>query len=909
MRIRITLLAAVAAAPVLFAQTARHPVPGHMRPGVIAANDRGRIAAARSLRHVTLTLERSSAQEADLQALLARQQDPSSPDFHKWLTPEQFADRFGLPQSNIDQITSWLRSQNLTVDSVDRGRTAIAFSGNVRNVEQALQVEIHNYEINGEAHFSNTAEPSVPAALGNFVASVRGLDDFRMKPRSIRRPITLQPNYTSVTTGAHYLAPDDIAKIYDVQLLYNSGITGKGQKIAVVGQTQINVSDIQQFRTYFNLPQNDPTMLLVQGSTDPGISNDDLAEADLDVEWSGATARDAEIVYVYAYNVEDALNYVIDHQIAPVVSMSYGLCEQLSSSPALESLRKLAETASSYGISWIAASGDSGANDCYGQSHAPSGLSVDAPASVPLVTGVGGTTLTEGSGNYWSRANSGNHASALSYIPESVWNDDVNDGTGGGASIHFTMPSWQTGFGVPNDCMRDVPDVAMPASPKHDGYMVYTGGVLSVYGGTSVGAPVVAGVTGLLNQYVLANGYQSASGQGSLNSRLYSLAATAPGAFHDVTVGNNITAACPQSTCAKVGFTAGPGYDQTTGLGTLDVFNLITAWPSTGAVVKQAVSVELTPGLSSLSSNDSTTLTATLTGSNGVAPTGSVSFYASGALLKTEPLTASGSTASALVTISASDLSAADDGSVVVSAVYVGDGVYGGVSTSATLSVAVANAMALNAITSAASFQKQYAPGMIISLFGANFAASTPDAPPAPLPTQLGGTIVTINGIASPLYYVSPTQINVQVPWEIAKNTTAVIKVTSNGRSVTDRFQVNRNAPEIFGDVNNLMVPYQTTGRGDTAFLFVTGDGLFSAPAVVTGAVPPTGMLTALPTSAKVTVGGVPASVFFVGEPSWSVGVSQINFTIPATAPLGIQPVVVTIGGVSSSPVYITVSP
>jgi uncharacterized protein (TIGR03437 family) len=902
MRIRTTLLAAVAAAPVLFAQTARHPLPGHMRPGVVAANDRGRLAASRSLRHVTLTLERSPAQEAELQALLARQQDPSSPDFHKWLTPEQFADRFGVPQSDIDQITSWLRSQNLTVDSVNRGRTAIAFSGNVRNVERALHVEIHNYEINGEAHFSNNAEPSVPAAIGRFVLSVRGLDDFRMKPRSVRRPAALQPNYTSITTGAHYLAPDDIAKIYDIQPLYDSGITGKGQKIAVVGQTRIDVSDIRQFRTYFNLPPNDPTMLLMPGSIDPGVSNADLAEADLDVEWSGAVARDAEIVYVYANDVRDALSYAIDQSIAPVISMSYGLCEQLSFG-GLRELNSSAEEAESKGISWIAASGDNGANDCYGQSHAPAGLSVDAPASVPLVTGVGGTTLTEGSGNYWSSANSGNHASALSYIPESVWNDDATDGSGGGASIYFAKPSWQTGIGVPDDGKRDVPDISMPASPNHDGYMVYTGGILSVYGGTSVGAPVIAGTAGLLNQYVVANGYQSAPGQGSLNSRLYSLAASAPGAFHDVTLGDNITPACPQAACDKVGFTAGPGYDQATGLGTLDIFNLVTAWPPPPAAQKQDVSVQITPTLTNLSSDDSTTLQVTVTSLNGGTPSGTVFLLASGNLIDQADLIAS----SATFTVPASKLSPGDNGEVVIAAVYNGDVVYTWKPAFTTVQVSNAGAMALNAITSAASFQNQYAPGMIISLFGANFASSTPEPPPAPLPTQLAGTAVTINGIPSPLYYVSPTQINVQVPWEIPRNTTAIIKVTSNGKSVTDRFQVSKNAPEIFGDTNNRMVPYQSTRRGDAAFLFVTGDGLFSAPAVVTGAVPPAGTLTALPSSAKVTIGGVPASVFFVGEPSWSVGVSQINFTIPANAPLGNQPVVVTIGGVSSSPVYITV--
>ncbi|HVY94716.1 MAG TPA: protease pro-enzyme activation domain-containing protein [Bryobacteraceae bacterium] len=910
MRIRTTLLAAVAAAPVLFAQTARHSLPGQLRPGVTAANDRGRTSATRSLRHVTLNLRRSGAQEAELQALLARQQDPSSPDFHNWLTPEQFAGRFGLPQADIDRITSWLKSQNLTIDSVDRGRTALSFSGSVRNVEQALQVEIHDYVINGVAHFSNSAEPSVPSSLGSFIASVRGLDDFRMKPRAVRGPSVPQPRYTSTTTGAHYLGPDDLAKIFDISPLYNSGITGKGQKIVVVGQTQINLSDIEQFRTYFNLPQNDPTILLVPKTTDPGVSADDLAEADLDVEWSGAVARDANIIYVYSEYVTDALDYAVSEQLAPVISMSYGLCEQASNQNA-NYLNMLAEKAAVLGISWIAASGDNAANDCYGETApgVPSAPSVDVPASTPMVTGVGGTTLTEGSGSYWNSTNNGNHASALSYIPENAWNDSIlngsPDGSGGGASKLFQKPSWQTGPGVPDDGKRDVPDIAMPASPNHDPYMVYTGGVLSAFGGTSVGAPVVAGITGLLNQYLAAN---AAPNAGPLNPTLYSLAQTAPGAFHDITVGDNITVACPQSTCGTVGFTAAPGYDQTTGLGSLDVFNFVTAWPATLTVSKKSTSVALSPSLSSLSSLDTTTLTATVSGSNGVAPTGNVSFYASGTLLRSKPLAGSDSTASAVITVSAADLGTGDNGSVVVSAVYNGDGVYGTGAGFVTVTVPTSDAMALTSVTSAASFQKQYAPGMIVALFGSNFASGIPAPPPAPLPTQLGGTTVTINGIASPLYYVSPTQINVQIPWEIPKNSTAVIKVASGARSATTQVFVNKNAPEIFGDTNNLMVPYQTTRPGDPAFLFVTGDGLFSAPSVVTGAVPPSGTVTVLPTSAKVTVGGVAASVLFIGEPSWSVGVSQINFTIPANAPLGKQPVIVTIGGVSSSPVYITVS-
>jgi uncharacterized protein (TIGR03437 family) len=909
----MTLLAAIAAAPVLFAQTARHPLPGHMRPGVIAANDRGRISAARSLRHVTLNLRRSAAQQADLDALLARQQDPGSPDFHRWLTPEQFAERFGLSQAVIDRIASWLRSQNLTVDSVGRGRTSIAFSGSARDVERALQVEIHDYVIGGEAHFSNAAEPSVPPALGKWIASVRGLDDFRMKPRAVRAPSVPRPRYTSVSTGAHYLAPDDIAKIYDILPLYHSGITGKGQKIAVVGQTKINLSDIRQFRTYFNLSPNDPTMLLVPATIEPGISNDDLAEANLDVEWTGAVARDANIIYVYSPDVVTSLHYAIDANIAPVISMSYGLCEQLSYGT-LEALNNYAEQASVQGISWITASGDNGANDCYGQSaRPPKGLSVDAPASVPLVTGVGGTTLTEGSGHYWNSANNANHASALSYIPESVWNDSASygapDGSGGGASTYFQKPVWQTGAGVPDDGKRDVPDVSMPASPDHDPYMVYSEGLLQAFGGTSVGAPVVAGITALLNQYVMANGYQKTAGLGSLNPQLYALAAAAPAAFHDVIMGDNIVAACPQSTCENVGFTAGPGYDQATGLGTLNAFNLVTAWPPAGMVTtKKDVSIAISPSLTSLSSADETTLDVTVTSVDGGPLSGTIYFLASQNLIGQSDLTGSGATRTAKFTVAAADLGTGDNGEVVIAAVYGGDAAYTWKPGFTTLQVSTANAITLNGIASAASYQHQYAPGMIVALFGENLAAATTDQAPAPLPTQLGGASVTINGIESPLYYVSPTQINVQIPWEIPKASTAIVKVTANGKSATSQIFVDSHAPEIFGDTNNLMVPYQTTRRSDPAFLFVTGDGLFSVPLVVTGSVPPSGTLTAIPNSARVTVGGIPAHVMFIGEPSWSIGVSQINFTIPADAPLGKQPVVVTIAGASSSPVYITVT-
>ena len=239
----------------------------------------------------------------------------------------------------------------------------------------------------------------------------------------------------------------------------------------VVGQTQLNLSDIQQFRTYFNLPANDPQVMLVPNTKDPGVVRGDLAEADLDVEWSGAVARNAAILYVYSDDVMDAVQYAIDQNLAPVLSMSYGLCEALTSNADATTMQSWARQANAQGMTWFAASGDSGGADCYDGSARTRtmGLAVDLPAAMPEVTGVGGTQLAESTGTYWNTSGDSNHASALSYIPESAWNDSALAGspsaTGGGASTFFAKPLWQTGAGVPGDNARDVPDVALPGLP------------------------------------------------------------------------------------------------------------------------------------------------------------------------------------------------------------------------------------------------------------------------------------------------------------------------------------------------------------------------------------------------------------------------------------------------------------
>ena len=572
----------------------------HVSPRIQAGPDQGPVDSSLPLQNVTLVLKPSASQQADLDQLLAQQRDPSSPNYHRWLTPEEYAERFGVSQDDIDKITAWVKQRGLQVQWVARARNAIAVSGTAAKVGAAFRTEIHRYLVDGEVRFANATNPTVPAAFQNVVSAIHGLHDFRMKPKYHK---TLEPRYTAAG-GFHQLVPDDVATIYDITPLYNNGIDGTGQKIVVAGQTQIQLSDIQTYRSTFGLPANDPQTILVPGRQDPGISRDDLREADLDLELSGAVARKATIVYVYSYNVMDSVQYAIDQNLAPVVSVSYGYCElQTSQSDAL-TMNTWANQANLQGITWFAASGDSGAADCAGGSDTATNnnLSVDLPAGIPGVTGVGGTEFSEGADSYWSSTNTASRASALSYIPETAWNDSTYDGrpaaSGGGRSAIFEKPSWQTGAGVPNDGSRDVPDVSLSGSADHDGYRIISGGQTQIIGGTSAGAPQLAGIAALLNQYLVNNGFQSSAGLGNMNPSLYALASVT-GVFHDITTGNNSVVPCAGTQgCISpaIGYNAGVGYDLATGLGTLDVFNLVTAWHNTGYVSKGSVTMSLTAG-------------------------------------------------------------------------------------------------------------------------------------------------------------------------------------------------------------------------------------------------------------------------------------------------------------------------
>jgi subtilase family serine protease len=623
--------------------------------------DQGRVEGSMKIDHAAIVFKLSSAQQADLDKLLAEQQDPRSANYRKWLTPEQYAARFGMSDADLAKVSAWLTSQGLTVSRFSRGRTQVFFSGTAAQVESALRTQFNRYLVNGEIHFANATEISVPAALSGTVLSFRGLDDFRPRPRVH----VAQPRFTSHVTGNHFVAPGDFATIYNVQPLYDAGLDGTGVKIAVVGQSLIaannSTTDLDAFRAAAVLPKKDPTFVQVGGGTPKILSSGDQVESILDLEWSGAVAKNADIIFVFASpngGAFDAITFAIDNNLAPVISSSYGICEAQFGS-GLAAFRASVQQGNVQGQTLIGPAGDSGAADCESQTAttATHGLAVDVPAAIPEVTGVGGSEFTgdaagavtgtapntnAGPTGFWSGTTGATDtiSSALSYIPEMAWNDTTAgsrfSATGGGVSTTFTKPSFQTSL-TPHDGQRDVPDIALNASPNHDPTMICAqgscvngfrdaSGSLNVVGGTSVGAPTFAAIVAILNQAT-----QSPIGLGNINPTLYTLAASTPSAFHDITTGNNMVtctsgtpttgpavARCPTTAPFVIGFSAGTGYDLVTGLGSIDANVLVTSWP--GFVVTPGFSVGETPATVA-SPGQSGTSTITVTATNGFSGT------------------------------------------------------------------------------------------------------------------------------------------------------------------------------------------------------------------------------------------------------------------------------------------------
>lgn len=555
----------------------------NVHPSARAESDMGATATAQPMERMILSLKVPPDKKAALDQLLSEQQDPSSANFHKWLSPDEFGKEFGPKPEDIAVATSWLKSHGFTVENTGKGGTWINFSGSVAQVNRAFHTEIHDYLLNGEVRHANSTNPSIPRGLADVVNGPVSLHNFpRRQMNTGFRALASGGHLPDYTSGSnHYLSPIDFAAIYNLSPLYAAGIDGTGQTIAIVGRTHPASSDWSTFRSTMGLPANAPQVIV--NGTDPGdLGSGEDGEADLDVEWSGAVAKNAAIKFVVSAStsstdgVDLSAQYIVNNNLAPVMSTSFGQCESAMGAAENSFYNNLWSQAAAQGISAFVSSGDSGAAGCSaGSATVGSGAAVSGLASTPYNTAVGGTKFNDASGSFWNTSNGSAYNSAIGYIPEIAWNEsgDVSGGSGlwassGGVSSVYAKPSWQAAPGVPADGKRDVPDVALTAA-SHDGYLVETQGALQVVGGTSAASPSFAGIMAMVVQ-------KTGQRQGNANIRLYQLASaqyssSGPAIFHDTTSGNN-------SVPGVTGYSCGSGYDMVTGLGSVDANALVTNW-------------------------------------------------------------------------------------------------------------------------------------------------------------------------------------------------------------------------------------------------------------------------------------------------------------------------------------------
>jgi subtilase family serine protease len=661
----------------------RVPLTGHHPAWANAQNDVGAVPADLPIERLTIVLARSPQVEQAYTQFLKDQQDPASPDYHHWLTPVEIGKRFGVSSHDIHAVTVWLQSQNLHVDSISNSRERIVFSGPASSIASAFGAEMHYFTVGTEKRISITAEPQIPAALGQVIKSISGLYTVKLYPQ--HKSKTVQSSHASnrgtsafpdatFCSGAvcsNIIFPADFAMIYNLNGVIG-GINGAGQTIAIVGRSRVCTADITNFAIQAAVTANIPDAIVPPLGVDPGAAacsgsaTQDQSEATLDVTRSGSVAQGATLDLVVSGDtatqdgIQIAATYVVDTNPIPahIMSISFGGCEQQAGQGGVQIWDSLFKQAAGEGISVFVSSGDSAAAGCDQSFTTPPAsqiLSPNAICSSSYATCVGGTEFADSANptQYWSSTNGNGFESALGYIPEGAWNEPLNAqsapqvaGTGGGISAFIATPSYQTGTGVPNArAGRYTPDVAFSAS-EHDGYFgcLAAGGgscvvvnhsfSFEVFAGTSAAAPDMAGIAALLNQ-------KEGIAQGLLNPNLYILAAApSNGVFHDVTVATSGVANCAVTTPSMCnnstpgptsltgglsGYLVTAGYDEATGLGSINVANLLTNWVST--TVPTTTTLAMSPA-SPVNAGTNVTLTATVkpSSTSTKTPTGTVTF-------------------------------------------------------------------------------------------------------------------------------------------------------------------------------------------------------------------------------------------------------------------------------------------
>jgi len=748
----------------------RTTIPNSTYPAVKLARDLGPVSASHAMNGMILVLKPSPEEQVSLNKLLDGQQNKNSANYHKWLSPEEFAQRFGPSDEDTAKVTAWLQQQGFQVTSVGRGRQWVQFSGTASQVDNAFRTSIDKFQYNGEQHIGNTNNISLPSALAPVVAGVLSLHDFRKQPTSLK-PVTVKrnddgklmpvnPTWTTRDSNLnpyYYLAPTDVQKIYDASSLLKGGVDGTGVSIAIAGRSDIYLSDIQSFRQIFGLKRNDPNFIV--NGTDPGYIYGDIGESTLDVEWASALAPGATINFVTSASTDttDGIDlssaYIVDNALSPIMSLSYSLCEPLMGPAGNQFYNSLWAQAAAEGITVFVSTGDQGAAECDGdlqragvdpQGPAQYGPTINGLSSTPYNVAVGGTQYNEGGnyGQYWSPNNDSTLGSVLGYIPEGAWSESCDPtlpitatncayqdpnwlsyslvGGGGGPSNcsqstvdaqgnvtcigGYPKPSWQSGLGVPNDGVRDTPDLSLNASADDDGYLLclqsgcqtttLNGETVltnaSIVGGTSVATPVMAGIMALIEQ---KNGVS----QGQANYIFYKLAAMDDRAacdsskrtdptqanscnFNDITMGSNSVPGLTGYGTSSAEWTAAAGYDMATGLGTVNAESLATNWKN---VTFQASSTSLTLSGGTVAHGQPLNITVSVTSSAGGSskPSGDVALMTDKyGVVGHVTLDATGSFTGPVANL--------PGGSYTLTAQYGGDGIFNS-STSAPIAVTV----------------------------------------------------------------------------------------------------------------------------------------------------------------------------------------------------------------------------
>lgn len=925
--------------------------------------DLGRVDPSTPMEHLMLVLKGSEEQELGLQTLLDQQQDRGHANFHQWVTPEQFGAAFGVEKSDLAQITGWLQQAGLTVNSVAKGGLIIDFTGTAGKVEAAFNTELHNYTVNGETRISNSTDVSIPEALATVVVGPAQLNNFRpIQMYAGARKATFNKNgkIASATPwkggapqwsdgfGDNYVGAADLQVLYDTLPLYAAGITGAGQTIGIIGQTDILPADDESYRSFFGLPPN--PYVRIQVGNDPGFIADDV-ESDLDVELSGSLGYNATIDFITSGNsfvaggIDSSTVYLVDQNAADIISESYGECEQdLTLAVSGYNYNGLYNTiwgqAAAQGQSVFISTGDSGPDVCDDGATYGSHYSVNGLSSTPYTVAAGGTEFDEQlapTQTFWGPASVAiPFESALSNIPEVPWNEgpwgipDTECGPlcagSSGISFFYTQPAWQSGPGigttdpVPTEGTipstsyvvpgphRLVPDVSANAAVYQDPTLFCSEGSCqlnpdgSLYdaglvGGTSVAAPTLSSVQALINQ---ANGgrqgvpnyffYRVAAVQNATacDSNTYYATATSTCGFHDVVSGNSyqpsIRGAVPPS-LNYIGWPTNPGYDLSVGLGSPDVANLVAAWP-TVSFHATTTSFTLTPTTSAHGVAYTVAVKVTPASGSGV-PTGVFSLIASavsGNGIGDYPLTAGAFNGT---------VTGLPGGTYKVYAHYAGDTTFGS-SNSPSITVTVSQETPTIAVTTYLAGNGTY-PVTTAFSYGANIWINAGLNSPSGVGTPTGSITFTLNnGTANLPTLTVPLDPNQEFT---LPGTTGFYKATGYLLSA-------------LGEVRDDFAPnYPVLAPGSyTAKVTYPGDNTFTSAtsntaAFTVGPVAPT--FTETPVTLTIPVGGLPiidASVTTVAPTAGGLPptgtVTFTDTTVPAT-PVSLGPAVSLVPAVS----------